>query len=211
LVWQQDDIYEELRRRVIELDYRPGEVLSERDLVSEFHTSRTPVREAFLMLEKDGLVEIVPRVGTYVSQIDLRSVKNAYEMKKNLEGLAAELAAQRATKEQVQDLLSIAEGFSRLDNVQQYRECIENDKKFHFFTRLASGNPLLIKTLNDLSMITVRFLQYIQYVEEDYQWYKGSIMAIAQAIRDRDGPRARMEAEEHTAAFLAKLASYFFG
>ena len=154
-------------------------------------------------------VEIVPRVGTYVTQIDLRSVKNAYEMKKNLEGLAAELAAQRATEEQVRDLLSIAQGFSQLDNVQQYRECIENDKKFHYFTRLASGNPLLIKTLNDLSVITVRFLQYIQYVEEDYQWYKGSIMAIARAIRDRDGPRARSEAEEHTAAFLAKLASYF--
>ncbi|MBN1332644.1 MAG: GntR family transcriptional regulator [Synergistales bacterium] len=211
MAWQQDDIYAELRRRVIELDYRPGEVLSERDLVSEFHTSRTPVREALLMLEKDGLVEIVPRVGTYVTQIDLRSVKNAYEMKKNLEGLAAELAAQRATEEQVLDLLSIAQGFSQLDNVQQYRECIENDKKFHYFTRLASGNPLLIKTLNDLSVITVRFLQYIQYVEEDYQWYKGSVMAIARAIRDRDGPRARSEAEEHTAAFLAKLASYFFG
>jgi len=211
LAWQQDSIYLELRKRIVELKYPPGEVISERDLLSEFHTSRTPVRESLLKLEKDGLVEILPRVGTYVSQIDLRSVRNAYEMKKNLEGLAAELASQRATEEQIEGLLEIAETFSRLDNVRNYRECIENDKKFHYYTRLACGNPLLVKTLNDLSDITVRFLQHIQYVEHDYQWYKDSIMAIASAIRDRDGPRARREAEEHTAAFLAKLANYFFG
>jgi len=93
----------------------------------------------------------------------------------------------------------------------QYKECIENDRKFHYLTRIASRNPLLINSLNDLSVITVRFLQYIQYVERDYQWYQDSISAIARAIRDRDTARARVDAEQHTAAFLTKLAQYFFG
>lgn len=209
--WQHDDIYTKIRNRIINLGYRPGQPLSERDLITEFGTSRTPVREALLKLEKDNLVQILPRIGTSVSQVDLRSVRHAYEMKKDLEGLAAELASQRATHEQIEELIALAGTFSRLDNFQQYRECIESDRNFHHLTRLASGNPLLIDTLNNLSLITVRFLQYIQYVETDYQWYQDSIIAIAEAVRDRDASRARKEAEQHTAAFLTKLASYFFG
>lgn len=209
--WQQDEIYTELRNRIINLDYKPGQPLCERDLISEFGTSRTPVREALLKLEKDNLVQMLPRIGTSVSQVDIMSVRYAYEVRKNLEGLAAELASQRATDEQVDQLVELAGTFSKLDNFQHYRECIENDRKFHHLTRMASGNPILINTLNDLSLITVRFLQYIQYVEMDYQWYKDSIIAIAEAVRERNAPRARKEAEQHTAAFMTKLAKYFFG
>ncbi|HPD98348.1 MAG TPA: GntR family transcriptional regulator, partial [Synergistales bacterium] len=82
----KEEIYRVLRNRIIGLDYKPGEVLSDRDLVAGFGTSRTPVREAILKLQKDGLVETVPRVGTFVASIDIKSVRHAYEMKKNLEG-----------------------------------------------------------------------------------------------------------------------------
>lgn len=209
--WQQEDIYKEIRNRIIGLVYWPGQPICEKDLMLEFGTSRTPVREALLKLEKDNLVQIIPRVGTSVSQVDIRSVRYAYEVRKNLEGLAAELASQRATDAQLEELVDLAGTFSTLDNFTHYRECIENDRKFHYLTRMASGNPILIDTLDDLSLITVRFLQYIQYVETDYQWYKDSINVIAEALRKRDASRARMEAEKHTEAFLTKLAKYFFG
>lgn len=208
---QQENIYTKLKGRIIDLDYRPGQILNEKELVREFNTSRTPVREALLKLEQDDLVSIVPRKGTYVSQVDIRAARHAYEMKKDLEGLAAELAARRATREQIDRLLKTASEFRDLDNYFQYRKCIEKDRLFHHLTRLASGNPLLIQTLEKLSIITVRFLTYIQYVEKDYQWYQDSINAIASAIYERDAARARKEAEEHTAAFLTKLADYFFG
>ncbi|HRV71613.1 MAG TPA: GntR family transcriptional regulator [Thermovirgaceae bacterium] len=207
----KEEIYRVLRNRIIGLDYKPGEVLSDRDLVAGFGTSRTPVREAILKLQKDGLVETVPRVGTFVASIDIKSVRHAYEMKKNLEGLAAELAASRAGEEQIRGLLDLAGAFAGLDNFRDYRECIEKDSRFHELTHEASGNPLLMKTLENLSLITVRFLQHIQYVENEYEWYKDSINAIAEAIRRRDPAKARKEAEQHTAAFLTKLASYFFG
>ncbi|HDQ93616.1 MAG TPA: GntR family transcriptional regulator [Synergistetes bacterium] len=208
---QQNEIYRVLRNRIINLDYKPGEVLSDRDLVACFGTSRTPVREALLKLQKDGLVETVPRVGTFVSPIDIKSVRHAYEMKKNLEGLAAELAATRASEDQMDGLLDLAGAFGDLDNFRDYRECIEKDSRFHELTHQSSGNPLLMQTLNNLSLVTVRFLQHIQYVETEYQWYKDSIYAIAEAIKRRDPAKARREAENHTAAFLTKLASYFFG
>lgn len=208
---RNDEIYIVLRKRIVDLVYRPGEVLSEKSLMEEFSTSRTPVRESLLRLEQDRLVNIIPRVGTYVSQVDIRSAKYAYEMKKNLEGLAAELAAGRASEKQIEELMSVASRFSTYDNVRDYGKCIDDDRLFHALTRRASGNPLLINTLDDLSVITVRFLKHIQYVEKEFDWYKGSINGIATAIRDRDPERARFEAESHTEAFLSKLASYFFG
>jgi len=206
----RNDIYMDLRKRIGNLDYQPGDILSEKELIEQYCTSRTPVREALLRLAQDRLVSIIPRVGTYVSHIDIRSVKYAYEVKKNLEGLAAELAARRASQQQVEDLLSMAERFGTYDNVKDYGRCIDDDRTFHALTREASGNPMLIAALDELSLKTVRFLKYIQYVEDDYDWYKGSMKAIAAAIAERDPGRAKAEAESHTEAFLSKLASYFF-
>lgn len=100
-------IYKELERRIIEMEYQPGDPLSEKQLIEEFNVSRTPIREAILKLSEKGLLDLKPRVGTFVTQIDLPSVKYAYEVKKNLEGLAAELAASRRTEEEVTELLKL--------------------------------------------------------------------------------------------------------
>ena len=79
-------IFEVLKKRIIELEMKPGDVINEKDLIVEFEVSRTPVREALIKLSQIDLVEIRPRVGTFVTQIDLATVKSAYEVKKNLEG-----------------------------------------------------------------------------------------------------------------------------
>ncbi|MEA3422623.1 MAG: GntR family transcriptional regulator, partial [Bacillota bacterium] len=59
------EIYNELKRRIIELEYEPGSAINEKDLVNEFQVSRTPIREALLRLSQIGLVEMRPRVGTF--------------------------------------------------------------------------------------------------------------------------------------------------
>ena len=88
-VQANNEIYETLKKRIIEMEYAPGQAIVEKDLIEEFGVSRTPVREALLRLSQIGLVEMVPRVGTFITQIDLMMVRHAYEVKKNLEGLAA--------------------------------------------------------------------------------------------------------------------------
>ena len=100
-------IYEELKRRIIELEMKPGDPIIEKDLVAEFGVSRTPIREALIKLTQIDLVEFRPRVGTFVTQIDIKTVKSAYEVKKNLEAFAAELAAKRATDEEIEILFQI--------------------------------------------------------------------------------------------------------
>jgi DNA-binding GntR family transcriptional regulator len=204
-------IYKELDRRIIEMEYQPGDAINEKELIEEFGVSRTPIREAILKLSEKGLLDLRPRVGTFVTQVDLQSVKHAYEVKKNLEGLAAELAAQRATKVQVDELFEIIERFEHYDIVNDYRDCIKDDQRFHRIVREASNNPMLIEMLEELNIKTARFLQYINYVLEDMEWFKESLTLMATAISEHNGEKARSITEEHTLEFLNQMSRRFFG
>lgn len=208
--WSQTDIFNELKRRIVEMEYQPGALLIEKQLIEEFGVSRTPVREAILRLEQIGLVDIRPRVGTYVSQIDLVSVRHAYEIKKNLEALAAELACQRASQTQIGELFEILERFKHYDIVEDYKACIADDQRFHWIIRSAADNPMLIEILDALNLKTARFLQYIHYVLDDYDWFYESLKDMAEAIRDRDTAKARRVTEAHTEKFLLQLSQHFF-
>ena len=203
-------IFNELKTRIIEMKYSPGDMLNEKALAEEFEVSRTPVREALIKLSQIGLVDIRPRIGTYVSQIDLISVKHAYEIKKNLEGLAAELAAQRASSEEIYELFDILHRFESYDVVKDYKSCIQDDQRFHMIIRNASKNPMLIEILDELNTKTARFLQHIHYILDDYEWFYNSLMKMAEAIRDKDPQRAKEATEEHTNKYLLWLSKNFF-
>ncbi len=204
-------IFDSLRKRIIELEFPPGSMLNEKDLKEEFGVSRTPIREALIKLAQIGLVETRPRVGTFVTQIDLQQVKNAYEVKKNLEGLAAELAAKRATEKEIEELFLIIERFSSYHIVEDYKLCIQDDQRFHRIARLCSRNETLIEILDMLNTRTARFLQYIRYVITDYDWFRRSLRDIAEAIRNRNPEAARCHTEAHTKEFLDQMSQRFFG
>jgi len=204
------EIFNELKRRIIEMEYKPGDIINEKNLIDEFGVSRTPIREAILKLSQIGLLEIKPRIGTYVSQIDLNSVKHAYEIKKNLEGLAAELAAQRANDDEINELFEIINRFQSYDIVKDYKDCIKDDQRFHMIIRTASNNPILIEILEELNIKTARFLQYIKYVLDDYDWFYESLKEMADAISNKDSEKARTATENHTNKFLEQMSRNFF-
>lgn len=204
-------IYNELERRIIEMEYKPGDAINERELIDEFGVSRTPIREAILKLQQKGLLDLRPRVGTFVTQVDLESVKHAYEVKMNLEAFAAELAAVRATKAQVNELYEIIERFELYNIVDDYKDCIKDDQRFHRIVREASNNPILIGTLEELNIKTARFLQYIHYVIEDVNWFKESLSIMAKCIKEHDREGARTYTEAHTKEFLEQMSRRFFG
>src|SRR6056297_315443 len=205
------EIFQILKKRIIEMEYEPGMAISEKDLIEEFGVSRTPVREALLRLSQIGLIEMIPRVGTFVTQIDLMMVRYAYEVKKNLEGLAAELACQKASKEEIDELFEIIDRFAKYDIVSDYKCCIQDDQRFHAIVRQAAGNPILSETLDELNAKTARFLQYIHYIIDDYEWFSSSLKEMAEAIRRRDCKEARISTERHTLKFLEQLSKKFFG
>lgn len=203
-------IYEEIKRRIIELEMKPGDPISEKELSAEFGVSRTPIREALIKLTQIDLVEFRPRVGTFVTQIDIATVKSAYEVKKNLEAFAAELAAKRASEAEIEILFQIIERFSTYDLIKDYKLCIQDDQLFHEIIRKASKNDILIETLDMLNTKTARFLQSIHYVIQQYEGLIASFNSIANAIRNRDSEEARIQTELHTRLFLEEMSKNFF-
>lgn len=78
-------VYAELRRRVVTLDLQPGAPLSENELAAELGVSRTPVRDALMLLQQEGLVQIFPRIGSFVSRVDPQRVADAQFLREAVE------------------------------------------------------------------------------------------------------------------------------
>lgn len=102
-----DKVYEELQRYIVE-SFHGGEALSEKALADRFGVSRTPVREALYRLANEGLVDVIPNVGYLVHRTTYEDVRQVFEAREALEGMAARLAATRITAE---DLRAIERAF----------------------------------------------------------------------------------------------------
>jgi DNA-binding GntR family transcriptional regulator len=89
-------VYQDLREQIVSVALDPGSRISENELAGGYGVSRTPVREALIRLADDGLVEVFPQLGTYVSRISVREVREAQFIREALECAALPLAAERA-------------------------------------------------------------------------------------------------------------------
>jgi DNA-binding GntR family transcriptional regulator len=122
---------EGLRQAIITSEYPPGTSLSEGALAEAYGTSRTPVREALQQLQTEGLVEVVPRVGTFVREPSRRELGELFQLKAALEGLGAQLLAQRGRVPEIEKLeanLEASEQAVTVGNLDQYAQLVH---EFH--------------------------------------------------------------------------------
>lgn len=143
-------IYGQLRDRIIFLELKPGEYLNETRLALELGVSRTVLREIMHWLMADGLLAAMPGQGVYVQGLDLVAIKNAYEVRVPLEGLAGGLAAQRIRPEQLKPLGDIVSRGEKAADERNYRELARLDWEFHRLIGEATRNDLLASTLMKL-------------------------------------------------------------
>jgi DNA-binding GntR family transcriptional regulator len=97
-------IFEEIAVSIVEGRLRPGHEVNSAELARRFSTSRTPVREALLLLEREALVIVPPRRRPYVSPVDIAQVREIYEIRASLYGLVSRLLVERASDEEIQGL-----------------------------------------------------------------------------------------------------------
>ena len=105
----RDRIVEALEEKIISGSLRPGTRLDERALAEEFKVSRTPVRDAIGRLASIGLIEVKPRSGSYIAQLELGDILHLFEIMSDLEGLCAKYAAQRIDVDEAAKLRELAE------------------------------------------------------------------------------------------------------
>lgn len=139
-------IADRLAVAIIEGRLAPGSRLSEPDLAEAFGTSRTPVREAIRILERDSLVELIPRRGARVSVIDAKRAADLYVCRAHLYGLAAKLACQNMTEDDLAECRSVlAEMDVAVNEEQSSQNYFRLNVSFHQrVTELADNAPLLL-------------------------------------------------------------------
>lgn len=142
-----DQIYEELKKRIILLKYAPGQSLQEKDLAEEFGVSRTPVRKVLMRLEWDKLVTILPRAGVIVANIDFKKLMEVYHVRISVEGIVGRLAAINISEHQLARLQTLVEELEQIPANGEIEKLISIDLDFHDTLHDAINN----KTLADAS------------------------------------------------------------
>jgi DNA-binding GntR family transcriptional regulator len=136
-----------IREKILKAEYPPGVRITEANLAREFRIGQPSVREALFILEREGLVQRVPSLGTFVRQLDQKEVSDLYQIRAELEGLAGELAAQRTKAEDLQKLRRLGEGMRTAAREGGKFRFLQADLAFHRFLWRVSGNPQLAAIL----------------------------------------------------------------
>ncbi|HYD32041.1 MAG TPA: GntR family transcriptional regulator [Azospirillaceae bacterium] len=134
-------IHRDLRQEIVSLRRKPGEPVSEKQIAEAFGVSRTPVREAVLKLADEGLIEIFPQSGTFVSRIPLDALSGASEIRKALEKTTVRLAAERATRSQIAQLHACLERQREVDAAHDEEGFHQADETFHALLAEIAGYP----------------------------------------------------------------------
>lgn len=190
-------VYEELKKRILTDLIKPGMRMMEVELADEMGVSRTPVREAIRKLEKEGLVTIRPGKGAYASLMSVKRMMDILEVRSNLEGLAACLAAKRMQDKAKASLRQVLEQFEDALLKGDMRAMIETDSRFHRMIVDASDNSHLIALVEQLQELVLRF-RYIYY--KDFKRAKEMVpehRCIYEAILNKDAKRASKAAFNH--------------
>lgn len=200
-----DEIYEILKRRIILLDYTPGDVLNEVDLAEEFNISRTPIRKVFQLLNNDKLLNIIPRFGAQVIPIDFKEMKYVFEVTKELDPFATRLAVERIDDENLEELEEIMGRLKSYDINKDYQNAINDDERFHQIIFNSCGNPWLQDILNSLHYQTERLWHYCEPYFDDMYLFINTLEKILEAIKEKDVDKAEKYARLHIDDFVFKI------
>lgn len=127
----QEMVYTELREKILELVYAPGMAMSTQDLADKLCVSRTPVREALLRLQREGLVIMNPKRVTVVSGIDKKRMVQEHFMRKSLELSALELFMANKSFETLKEMNELIHKQAEAGFARKYEELLAYDDAFH--------------------------------------------------------------------------------
>lgn len=203
--------YDAVRSAIEQGNLTPGDRISEYKVAEWLHISRTPAREGLLRLESEGLLASHPRRGLVVASIDNEMVRELYAAREFLEGQVAGLAAQNASRPEIDELLRLVETEAEVRSLAESRDdsatFYEHNKIFHQQIYRAAHNRYLMKFLSTMNDIIVGEHRLSPFTDKKR---RQSILRehrlIAEAIARRDAQGADEAARAHMrAAFEARV------
>lgn len=189
-------IFEILETRIIERVFPPGFHLVEDDVASQLKVSRTPVREAFRMLQREGWLQLQPHAGAYVRHPSLEETREVFEVRERLEEHTARLAAERLDDERITALeRAIKQGIAAVERKDASKVTSIN-AEFHSLVAAAAGNPPMRRMLDDLG-------KRVRWQFPDVALHRGldswkEHKEILEALKTGDGKLAGRLVKQHS-------------
>ncbi len=190
-------VFHKLRDDILSGKYEENEELKEVAIGEELGVSRTPVREAFRQLELEGLIQIIPNKGAYVTGITEKDVKDIYMIRSLLEGLCARWATEHITQEQLAEMeenIYLSKFHAQKGHLEQLAEL---DNRFHDIMYEACDSKILEHQLKDFHQYVLRVRRKTLASKNRGPKSNEEHEEILQAIKAGDGERAEQLANRH--------------
>ncbi|MBA1434102.1 GntR family transcriptional regulator [Bombilactobacillus bombi] len=190
--------YTIILKKIINTTYKPGQKISERDLINELNIGRTPVREAILHLRQEGLIEAVPQSGTYITKIDLQVAASARFVRESIETRVIKEAAASNNPLAINTLNTIVANQKFFTQQRQFEKFFAEDEAFHREFYQMTNRQQVWDWLQTINMQLNRF-RMLRLKVEELPW-EGLIkehMQILNAVKNHEPEEARRLIANH--------------
>jgi DNA-binding GntR family transcriptional regulator len=207
---QNHNLYREVADRVRDMieqgELVAGKRIPERELCEAFGVSRTPLREALMVLASEGLVELQPQRGARVKQLTYKMVKDTYDLMAALEGLAGELACQHISDDEIERLEALHEAMMAHYRNRELAEYFQANQQIHEIILEASHNEALLEMYSHLSQRVKRVRYSKQMTDSFWQRAVEDHEHMLVALKERDGRRLGQILRDHLSNKLEAAA-----
>jgi len=206
----REKVYLAVREQILGGRFSPGERIVETKIAKAIQTSRTPVREALHMLEREGLLEAIPRVGYSVRQISWDEVEEICEIRAVNESLAARWAVERITDVELRALEENLETAEREVLAGKPKAFVDRDAEFHEILVGASGSVRLLELCQVLRRHMLLYRIESLYLPETALGAIKGHRAILNCVKKRDPRGAEIAIREHLEMSKQSIRRYAF-
>lgn len=204
-----EDVHNYLRESIVNLSLKPGEQLNELALIKKLGISRSPLREAFRLLEAEGFVIRYRGKGVYVREVTANDVMELFSIRAALESLAAELAASTLTDKELQGIEKITK---KMEQVAQKGDIRAYGKlNFDFHREIVKGarNKRLEEMIKNAGRQSMWFFFATLYFKKSLNYAMDSHREVYLALKGRDGKRAAECVKNHINDGAKNILKYF--
>ena len=203
-----EQITEFLTSAILEGRLENGQRLVENELQRKFGISRAPIRESFRILEKNGLVVIIPRKGTYVRKITQKDIEENFPIRAYLEGLAARLATSNIELKDVKGMeLALSRMTEEVKN-NNFKSYFKHHNEYHEIFINASRNDTLIEIVENLRRQAVWFRFSYLWHQENFEYAIRVHREILDLFIKKDAERVETLVKEHILIALDRFLQF---
>lgn len=200
----RDYVYETVKRNILLLTLEPGQMISEKEIAEKLQVSRTPTREAFIMLAEEDLITVYPQKGSFISLIDIDHVEEARFLREHMEVAILKIACETFNEKDLDDMELMLSQQRLYSGTNDMAKLHELDEQFHEELFVKCGKRQTWKVIQRMYTHYKRFRNLLLAVYFDWEMIIEQHARIIDHIRNRNFPAAEQELRVHVKSRFEK-------